>query len=123
VQSHGRAILSERAAGLAELAQLGLAEAAVRAGVILEDGPTGPAHVRRLGPDELELTIREGRNRQVRRMCETVGHRVLALRRVGFGSLTLGRLAPGAHRRLGEAEVRELRGAGANDRGEAGPRL
>jgi 23S rRNA pseudouridine2605 synthase len=93
---------------------------ALRAGVILEDGPTGPARVRRLGVDELELTIREGRNRQLRRMCEAVGHRVLALRRVGFGPLALGRLAPGAHRRLGEAEVRELREAAAQNPGETG---
>jgi 23S rRNA pseudouridine2605 synthase len=81
---------------------------ALRAGVALDDGPTAPADVRLLGADELELTIREGRNRQVRRMCEAVGHPVLALRRVGFGPLTLGRLGPGAHRRLSEAEVRRL---------------
>jgi len=98
---------------------------ALRAGVELEDGPTAPARVRRLtggesrsaterraagegGPDELELTIREGRNRQVRRMCEAVGHPVLALQRIAFGPLRLGALEPGAHRRLGEVELRKL---------------
>jgi 23S rRNA pseudouridine2605 synthase len=84
---------------------------ALRAGVMLDDGPTAPARVRRVGRrgDELEVTIHEGRNRQVRRMCGAVGHPVLALRRVAFGPLRLGALAPGAHRRLGEAELRELR--------------
>jgi 23S rRNA pseudouridine2605 synthase len=87
----------------------------LRAGVRLEDGPTAPAQARlvragRTGSHELELTIREGRNRQVRRMCEAVGHPVLALQRVAFGPLRLGGLAPGDHRRLGETELRELRG-------------
>jgi 23S rRNA pseudouridine2605 synthase len=88
---------------------------ALRAGVQLEDGPTAPAQVRRLrgGPEQLELTIREGRNRQVRRMCEAVGHPVLALRRVAIGTLQLGELSPGAHRRLGEAEVEDLRRSGS----------
>jgi 23S rRNA pseudouridine2605 synthase len=66
---------------------------------------------RSLGGDELELTLREGRNRQVRRMCAAVGHPVLALQRVAFGPLTLGDLPAGAHRRLGEAELRALREA------------
>jgi 23S rRNA pseudouridine2605 synthase len=83
--------------------------AALRDGVELEDGPTAPARVRRIGDAEIELTIHEGRNRQVRRMCEAVGHRVLELRRTGFGPLRLGGLAPGAHRRLGAAEVERLR--------------
>lgn len=61
---------------------------------------------------ELELTIREGRNRQVRRMCEAVGHPVLALQRIAFGPLRLGDLEPGAHRRLAEAELRKLGEAG-----------
>ena len=54
-----------------------------------------PARVRRLGPQELEITIREGRNRQVRRMCEHVGHPVLELERTRFGPLRLGDLAAG----------------------------
>jgi 23S rRNA pseudouridine2605 synthase len=82
---------------------------ALRDGVDLEDGRTAPAQVRRLQAGELELTIHEGRNRQVRRMCEAVGHPVVALRRVAFGPMRLGDLAPGDHRRLTVAEVRRLR--------------
>lgn len=77
-------------------------------GVELEDGPTAPAEVRTLGPDEIEVTISEGRNRQVRRMAEAVGNRVTALERTGFGSLRLGRLPPGRHRLLEEHEVGRL---------------
>jgi 23S rRNA pseudouridine2605 synthase len=85
---------------------------ALRVGVRLEDGRTAPAKVRRVGgagSNVIELTIHEGRNRQVRRMCEAVGHRVLELERVRFGPLELDGLAPGAHRRLVDAEVEELR--------------
>jgi 23S rRNA pseudouridine2605 synthase len=84
----------------------------LRAGVMLEDGMSAPARVRRTagkGTSAIELTIHEGRNRQVRRMCEAVGHRVLELERVGFGPLTLDGLAPGAHRRLTQAERGHLR--------------
>jgi 23S rRNA pseudouridine2605 synthase len=83
--------------------------AALRAGVELDDGPTAPAGVRRLGPQEIEITIREGRNRQVRRMCEHVGHPVLELARVSFGPLQLQDLAPGEYRRLTDAELGSLR--------------
>ena len=82
---------------------------ALRRGVQLQDGLTAPAGVRRMRRNEIELTIREGRNRQVRRMCEAVGHPVLELQRTGFGPLALGRLAPGAHRRLRAAELERLR--------------
>ena len=82
---------------------------ALRAGVELEDGPTAPARVRRVEEGLIELTIHEGRNRQVRRMCEAVGHPVLELVRTGFGPLSLGSLQPGEHRRLHEAEVERLR--------------
>jgi 23S rRNA pseudouridine2605 synthase len=85
---------------------------ALRGGVELEDGPTGPVDVRRVRRDELELTIREGRNRQVRRMCEAVGHPILALQRVALGPVRLGPLAAGQHRRLSEREVERLRAAG-----------
>ncbi|HTU78739.1 MAG TPA: pseudouridine synthase [Solirubrobacteraceae bacterium] len=89
--------------------------ATLRGGVELEDGPTAPARVRRVGSiraNVIELTIHEGRNRQVRRMCRAVGHPVLELTRTRFGPLALGGLAPGAYRRLSDAEVERLR-AGA----------
>ncbi len=63
----------------------------LRSGVELEDGPTAPAQVRRLGEREIEIVLREGRNRQVRRMVEAVGNEVAALRR--------GRLRPARARR------------------------
>lgn len=85
---------------------------ALRAGVELEDGRTAPARVRLLAPDTLELTLHQGRKRQVRRMCQAVGHPVSSLCRVRFGPLELGGLAPGEHRRLSEQEVDALRGAG-----------
>jgi 23S rRNA pseudouridine2605 synthase len=87
---------------------------ALREGVRLEDGMTAPARVRRVAPDTLELTIHEGRNRQIKRMCEHVGHPVRSLQRIRFGSLTLGDLRVGAYRRLTAAELRALSaGAGA----------
>ncbi len=85
---------------------------ALRTGVRLEDGLTAPARVRRVGPpgsNLIELTIHEGRNRQVRRMCKAVGNPVLELTRTRFGPLRLDGLAPGAHRRLSDAEVERLR--------------
>jgi 23S rRNA pseudouridine2605 synthase len=81
---------------------------ALRAGVELDDGPTAPARVRRLGPDELEITIHEGRKRQVKRMCASVGHPVKRLERVAFGPLELGGLGPGRYRRLSDEEVERL---------------
>ena len=78
---------------------------ALREGVELEDGLSAPARVRRLAPDTIELTIHEGRKRQVKRMCARVGHPVKRLERVGFGPLVLGELRRGAYRRLTEAEV------------------
>ncbi len=81
----------------------------LREGVRLDDGTTAPARVRRAGQGVLELTIHEGRNRQVRRMCEAVGHPVRELQRVAFGPLKLGNLAPGAYRRLSERETERLR--------------
>jgi 23S rRNA pseudouridine2605 synthase len=82
-------------------------------GVDLDDGTTAPAEVRLIDANQLELVIREGRKRQVRRMCEAVGHRVLALQRVAYGPLSLGDLAPGEHRRLEESEVERLRAVAA----------
>jgi 23S rRNA pseudouridine2605 synthase len=80
----------------------------LRAGVVLDDGPTAPAEVVRKGPEEIEVTIREGRKRQIRRMVEAVGNRVRSLARVRFGSLELGRLPTGTARRLDDDEVRSL---------------
>lgn len=77
-------------------------------GVDLEDGPTSPATVRKIGPSEIEITISEGRNRQVRRMVEAVGNRVVGLKRIAFGSLRLGRLGEGKYRPLDEHEVARL---------------
>jgi 23S rRNA pseudouridine2605 synthase len=90
----------------------GAAMRALREGVSLEDGVTAPARVRRVGgpgSNLLELTIHEGRNRQVRRMCLEVGHPVLELQRTRFGPLALDGLAVGAHRRVRDAEVERLR--------------
>jgi 23S rRNA pseudouridine2605 synthase len=94
--------------------------AKLRAGVRLEDGMTAPAQVRRVGQGVLEVTIHEGRNRQVRRMCEAVGHPVVALERTAFGRVKLGELAPGTSRRLGETELARLRG-GPEDRKQSPP--
>ncbi len=85
---------------------------ALSQGVPLEDGLTAPAEARLHKPDTIELTIREGRKRQVKRMCEAVGHPVRSLQRVRFGPLKLGGLEPGSYRRLTEAEVRSLAEAG-----------
>jgi 23S rRNA pseudouridine2605 synthase len=82
---------------------------ALERGIDLEDERTAPARVTLSAPDVIEIEIHEGRKRQVRRMCEAVGHPVNALERVRFGSLALGRLAPGTHRRLSEAELDALR--------------
>jgi 23S rRNA pseudouridine2605 synthase len=81
----------------------------LRDGVQLEDGPTLPAKARRIEPDLIELTIREGRKRQVKRMCEAIGHPVKELTRIQFGPLRLQGLALGKHRRLTAAEVERLR--------------
>jgi 23S rRNA pseudouridine2605 synthase len=82
-------------------------------GVELDDGPTAPARVRRLGPARLELTIHEGRKHQVKRMCAAVGHPVRRLHRSGYAGLTLDGLAAGRWRELGADEVACLRSYGA----------
>jgi 23S rRNA pseudouridine2605 synthase len=81
----------------------------LRDGVELEDGRTAPARVRRVRGGALELTIHEGRNRQVRRMLETVGHQVTRLHRSAYAGLTLEGLEPGAWRELEPSEVERLR--------------
>jgi 23S rRNA pseudouridine2605 synthase len=87
---------------------------ALREGVALDDGVTAPASARLVEPGVIEIAIHEGRNRQVRRMCEAVGHRVVELRRVAFGPLRLGDLRLGHSRRLSAAEVERLRQAAGN---------
>lgn len=85
----------------------------LRAGVELSDGATRPAGVRvvrrRADVTVLEVVLTEGRNRQVRRMCTAVGHRVKKLVRVGIGGLSLGELGAGECRVLTADEVRELK--------------
>ena len=66
--------------------------------------------MRLLAPNELELTLHEGRNRQIRRMCKAVGLPVTRLVRVGIGRLTLGTLTPGRFRTLSASEVAYLKG-------------
>jgi 23S rRNA pseudouridine2605 synthase len=94
--------------------------AALRGGVELDDGVTAPARVQMLRATrgehdseraELKVVISEGRNRQVRRMLQAIGHRVIALRRTAFGPLRLGRLRPGGWRVLSRADVAGLRRA------------
>ena len=80
----------------------------LRQGVQLEDGPAAPAEVERLGERQIEITIREGRKRQVRRMAEAIGNEVVELERTGFGPLRLEGLALGQSRRLRAAELRRL---------------
>jgi 23S rRNA pseudouridine2605 synthase len=80
----------------------------LRDGAELEDGPTAPARVRTLSPRVIELTLGEGRNRQVRRMIEAVGNQVVSLTRIRLGSLELGTLPAGKARRLRPPEVRRL---------------
>ena len=94
--------------------------AQLAAGVELEDGPTAPAGIRRLGPSQVELVLHEGRNRQVRRMLEAVGHPVERLRRSRYAGLGPGRLKPGDWRELTRDEVRRLRRSVGLDAGRSG---
>jgi len=107
--SHGipKSYLAEVAGGIKERTLQRLAR-----GVDLEDGPTAPAQVglvERLPSGSLvEITVIEGRNRQVRRMFEAVGHPVRRLARVAIGPVRLGRLKPGTVRRMSPTEVQTL---------------
>jgi len=87
----------------------------LREGVELDDGPTAPAKVSQPEPGLLRLTIHEGRNRQVRRMCEAVGHPVRRLVRTRIGPISDRSLAPGAWRELTLEEWRALTDAVASD--------
>ena len=77
-------------------------------GVELEDGLTAPARVRRLGPSLVELSLHEGRNRQVRRMLDALGYPVRRLRRSRYAGLTLDGLEPGEWRELQAPEIEAL---------------
>jgi 23S rRNA pseudouridine2605 synthase len=80
----------------------------LRDGVDLDDGRTAPAKARRLGPSKLELVLHEGRNHQVKRMCEAVGLPVKSLHRSVYAGLTLEGLEPGRWRELEPSEVKPL---------------
>ena len=83
-------------------------------GVTLDDGPTAPARIDKVrirgGHTWFEIAIHEGRNRQVRRMCEALGYQVSRLIRIRYAFLTLGDLRPGQWRELTAAEVKRLKG-------------
>jgi 23S rRNA pseudouridine2605 synthase len=83
----------------------------LRSGVELDDGPTAPTQVKHLSDREIEIVLREGRNRQVRRMLKAVGNEVVALQRIRFGPLEIADLKEGASRRLSDEEVAQLREA------------
>jgi 23S rRNA pseudouridine2605 synthase len=95
----------------------------LRTGVELEDGPTAPARVAVMAPNQLRIVIHEGRNRQVRRMCEAIGHPVKRLIRTRIGPLADRQLPPGRWRPLSPAEVRSLEQAAAasSPAGASGP--
>jgi pseudouridine synthase len=85
----------------------------LRQGVLLPEGMTAPARVRALRERTdgtlLEISLHEGKKRQVRRMCEAVGHQVIELKRTSLAFLTLEGLRPGQYRRLTPGEVRSLK--------------
>ena len=83
----------------------------LREGVVLEDGPTAPAKAVLVDASVLRITIHEGRNRQIRRMCESVGHPVVRLIRTRIGPLVDRSLVPGSHRALAPDEMTALRKA------------
>jgi 23S rRNA pseudouridine2605 synthase len=86
----------------------------LREGIDLEDGRTAPAGVGQVAPNLLRITIHEGRNRQVRRMCEAIGHPVERLVRTRIGPVTDRKLKPGAFRELSVDEVLNLERAAAS---------
>ncbi len=99
-----------RVSGFPTLAKLGR----LQRGIQLEDGKTAPckAMVIRQEPDgvEISISIREGRNRQVRRMMEAIGHKVLHLRRISVGNIQLGHLPKGKWRHLTPREIEGIKG-------------
>lgn len=99
-------VLVEGAIGEKAIGQL-------RSGVELEDGRTAPAQVtlrwRERSQSSLEISVYEGRKREIRRMCQAVGHPVLELERIEFAGIKLGNLPPGSHRPLRQAEIAQLK--------------
>lgn len=95
----------------------------LRRGIELSDGVTAPADVEiaRREPPVVRITLHEGRNRQVRRMFEAVGVRVVRLIRIRIGSLVLGRLRPGESRDLTRAELKALRTLVGLEAGDGSP--
>lgn len=93
-------------------------------GVLIDDRKTAPGQVHLIKSGEqndwISITIHEGRNRQVRRMCEAVSLSVVRLKRVRYGTLSVGGIKPGEYRLLTESEVRELGGERPNSRGRTG---
>jgi 23S rRNA pseudouridine2605 synthase len=91
----------------------------LRKGIVLNDGPANPARVRILdrkrGRSLLRITISEGRSREIRRMLEAVGHRVIQLTRIKYGNLPLGALKVGKYRHLNDEEVQSLRSSAGLD--------
>jgi len=85
----------------------------LRSGIRLEEGLTSTAKVKKMRTGEnnswLEITIHEGRKRQIRRMCEDIGHPVLRLNRIRINGLELGRLRPGAYRFLTTDELDKIK--------------
>ena len=80
-------------------------------GVTIDGRRTEAANVTSLGPGHLRITVHEGRNRQVRKMCEAIGHPVTELRRVAIGPIRDGKLKPGRWRELSPKEIESLRRA------------
>ena len=95
---------------------------ALRHGIELDGVPTAPARVGVVSPGVLRIVIHEGRNRQVRRMCEAVGHRVTRLVRTRIGPLSDRSLKPGQWRALNDGEVRALAAEATGPPTRAGPR-
>jgi len=92
----------------------------LRRGVMLDDGMTAPARVQLLRPDAIRIVVHEGRNRQVRRMCEAVGCPVRSLARTRIGPISDPSLLPGSFRPLTSGEVRRLWAATIEEPGAAG---
>lgn len=85
----------------------------LRTGIVLEEGTTAPAGadiIRELPRAAwLRIVLHQGWNRQIKRMCEAVGHPVLKIKRIAYGPVRLGSLRPGASRRLAHGEIRRIR--------------